>query len=1124
MLIGAITMEQGLTFLLLGLGSGAAYAIAGIGLVQIYRGSGVINFAHGGVAFLAAAVYAQFSTDWDWPWIPSFAIALLSAVGAGILIQLLVMRPLRNAAVLVRMVATVGVLAVIEEGIPLALGNITQRAQTVKYYYPKGGIDLIEGTRLTYDRLIMVVVSIALGLVMATVMKRTRFGLATTAVAEDRLVAESMKVNPDRVALVNWAIGGGLAGLTGLLMVPWASLVPATFVLLVVPALVAALIGRLQSFSLTVIGGLGLGAVQSLLFLWQSDPDFPLPTGYRSGWSEALPFILMIILLASRGSVFPRRDEVQTALPAVGRMRLSPVHAVGWAVLLAALAMASPSDLSDSISTTAGVAIVGLSVLVVTGLAGQISLAQMAIAGVGTMVAARLSGEAGWPFIAVILVAIVAGSIAGFIFGLPALRTRGPTLAVATIGLGVAIETTVFVNQGISGASFSGIPIERPDLFGWDINAIEHANRFAAVSVVLLVGIIYVVSNLRAGPVGRRMLAVRSNERAAAALGMSVQRIKLLAFVMGAGIVNVGGIVLTFQFDTVNLRSAFGFTDSLLAVVLTLIGGIGYILGPLIGAAISPSGLVAFLFNDVESIEQWLIVIAGVIVTVQLIIAPDGIVHDVQRRQAELADYRTALRMPESMWRRFGMIEVALAVGLAAGLLEWLRPLGWAAAAGIIAAKAWELRRQTRLQHPLVFKVPAGTMLFLTTVHLGTPRLIGNAIPDQWHWLVAWVGVATLAAAGLALWVDRRRDRDLQGRVSLTGTLVTLGVGLYLFTSILDATVHLVVLGMVVALGVGLFGLAKFRQSTDELRSYLHRMRRPGNAVDDASGVGGEHERRAVKRGVALEYEVLPADTGPRRGPESLVIEGLVVRYGPVVAVDGLSVSVAPGEIVGLIGPNGAGKTSAIDAISGFSAAASGTIELGGHDLTRLVVHKRARMGLGRTFQAVEPFNDLTVAENLATATEQMNWWSWATSFARIPKLRMSAATGRVIQSFELDGELTHFPNEMPQGRRRLLGVARALAGQPSVLLLDEPAAGLDERETAELGDQLRRVAREQKIGMLLVEHDMSLVTSICDRVVALDFGKMIFSGPADEVLGDRAIRAAYLGEEAVALTPAEAT
>ena len=765
-------MAEVLTFVLLGLGAGSAYAIAGVGLVQIYRASGVINFAHGGIALLAAAVYAQLSSDWDWPWIPAFIAGLVVAVISGALIQLLVMRPLRNTAVLVKIIATVGVLAIIEQLVPLTMGNIYQRAQTVKFYYPRGGIDLIEGARLTWDRVIMLGVVVAVGVVMTIVMSRTRFGLATTAVSEDQLVAQSLAVNPDRVDLVNWSIGAGLAGLAGLLMVPWASLSPGTYILLVVPALAAALVGRFESFPFTIVGGLAIGALQSLIFRYQG--EF-LPTGWTSGWNEAIPVLIIIGILAFRGSVFPRKDEATSALPKVGRARLKPHVAVIWAALLGALALVTSGDLADAIISTGSIAIIGLSLVVVIGLAGQVSLAQMAMAGIGALVAARLAGEAGWPFLAVLAVGIIVGAGAGLIFGLPALRTRGPTLAVATIALGLAIEKTLFTNGAISGATFGGIPIERPALFGWEINAIQHPNRFAALTVVLLVVGIFVVSNLRAGPAGRRFLAVRSNERAAAALGISVQHVKLTAFVIAAGLVTIGGILASFRFDTVLLQE-FGFTDSLLAVVFVLIGGVGFLLGPVIGAAISPAGIIPFVFNDIEVIERLLIVVAGLIVVAQLIGAPDGAVAEVVHR--------------------FG----------------------------------------------------------------------GHR--------------------------KKRRNED-----------------------------------------------------------------------------GGEGPQAAGGPGPS---EVGVSQTRVTHEPAVLAVEGLRVAYGPIVAVDGLDLTVRPGEIVGLIGPNGAGKTTALDAISGFVAIAEGRVALGDTDLASLSVHRRARAGLARTFQTVEPFNDLSVAENLAVATDHL--------------------------------------------------------------------------------------------------------------------------------------------------------
>ena len=185
---------------------------------------------------------------------------------------------------------------------------------------------------------------------------------------------------------------------------------------------------------------------------------------------------------------------------------------------------------------------------------------------------------------------------------------------------------------------------------------------------------------------------------------------------------------------------------------------------------------------------------------------------------------------------------------------------------------------------------------------------------------------------------------------------------------------------------------------------------------------------------------------------------------------------------------------------------------LGGKDLSDGRAHDRAIEGVGRTFQTVEPFEDLTVAENLAVSLERVSWWHWAADLFRRRPVALPAAVrdqARVLGLNDLDVA----PDSLSQGQRRLLGVMRAISASPAVLLLDEPAAGLNHAETTHLGQVLRQVATESGIGMLLVEHDLSIVTAICDRVVAIDFGCTIFDGTAADAVNDPMIKAAYLGD-----------
>jgi branched-chain amino acid transport system ATP-binding protein len=240
-----------------------------------------------------------------------------------------------------------------------------------------------------------------------------------------------------------------------------------------------------------------------------------------------------------------------------------------------------------------------------------------------------------------------------------------------------------------------------------------------------------------------------------------------------------------------------------------------------------------------------------------------------------------------------------------------------------------------------------------------------------------------------------------------------------------------------------------------------------------------------------------------------LSIRSLSVNYGGVRAVDEVDITVEPSTIVGLIGPNGAGKTTTIDAITGFTAS-RGHVELDGELLDAMNAHQRARRGLVRTFQSVELFDDLSVRQNLEVAATPERWWSPFVD-AVAPRRSRAIDVDWALDAVGLAGSASARPPDLSHGQRRLVALARALVGRPKVLLLDEPAAGLDTDETAALG-QLLRTMPERGVGVLLVDHDMSLVLSACSEVVVLDFGRVIAAGAPSEIRRDPIVIAAYLG------------
>lgn len=259
---------------------------------------------------------------------------------------------------------------------------------------------------------------------------------------------------------------------------------------------------------------------------------------------------------------------------------------------------------------------------------------------------------------------------------------------------------------------------------------------------------------------------------------------------------------------------------------------------------------------------------------------------------------------------------------------------------------------------------------------------------------------------------------------------------------------------------------------------------------------------------------------GEGSGDESPVLRAVDVRvqFGGVIAVDGASLDVAPGQIRGLIGPNGAGKTTLFDAISGLRRPTAGRIEFLGRDVTKQSAVARARHGMRRTFQRQQPFGWLSVEDNVLAALE---WRGGGGGFVadllalpsrRAHERRRLQRAAEVIEQCGLTDVKDVPAGKLPIGRARMVELARAVADHPKLLLLDEPTSGLQEAETDKLGEIIDELRRDTDIGVLLVEHDMGFVMRHCDRITVLQYGRVIGEGTPDEIRADNEVRAAYLG------------
>ena len=608
-------MQEVLRFALLGLGLGALYSLASQGLMVIYRGSGVLNFAHGAIGMVGAYIHFEVKVEHGQPWWLAWPAALAGCAVLGALSHLLIMRQLRRAAPLARIVATLGLLVVLQSAAVIRYGA---RGEPVKSELPRNIVHPFGGGAVSIDRFILLGIAIAMSVALWALYRYTRFGLATTAVAENQRAASSLGLSPDFVATANWALGSALAGMAAILITPLIQLQVSVLTNVVLAAMAAALVASFRSFPIALVAGVAIGIGQTELTRYVSNP----------GWATSLPFLVIIVWMVLRGQALPLRDFFLQRLPAVGSGRVHPGVLAVALPLVGIFILSLPPKWQDAFVVMFSMGLVLLSVVVVTGYAGQLSLAQFALAGFGALIAGRLVDSAGWPFPLAVLAAIAATVPVGALFALPAVRARGINLAIVTLGLGTAMEFLVFNNSGLVGG-FQGTVVGKPTLFGWDFNAIAHPGRYAIVAMGFFTVVALMVASVRRGRAGRRLLAVRTNERAAAALGISVIEAKVYAFALSAGIAALGGILLAFRKDVIIYKSEFLSFNSILVVGWAFIGGIGYLFGPLVGATLASGSIGAQISNALfSSLTKWIQLIGGVILVLLVLQNQDGVARE----------------------------------------------------------------------------------------------------------------------------------------------------------------------------------------------------------------------------------------------------------------------------------------------------------------------------------------------------------------------------------------------------------------------------------------------------------------------------------------------------------------
>jgi ABC-type branched-subunit amino acid transport system permease subunit len=638
-------MSSYILFLLLGLGSGAVYAVLGLGLVLKYRSAGVVDFSHGAVAMFCAYVYIELRTtgELQFPWIviphqlriasstgmavaPAIAITLVYSAILGLAFYMTIYRPLRNAPALARVGASIGVLLALQA---VAVLNYSTFAVSSPPILPDTPIHFA-GLFIPSDRLYLAGLTILVGIVLAAVYRFTRFGLITRAAVENERGAALLGHSSSRIAAMNWVLATVLAAAAGILILPISTLNPGTYTLFIVPALGAALLGRFSSFSVVVVGGLVIGMLQSELVKIQTVWTW-LP---QQGLQDGLPFIIIVLAMVVLAKRLSARGEISDVKnPVVGRPN-RPATTAGGAVVLGIIALVLFSaQYRSALDSSLITACVCFSVVVITGYVGQISLAQNGLAGISAFMLTHIASSLGIGFPFGLILAALCAVVVGVVIGIPAVRVRGVNLAVMTLAVAAALDALVFNNAGFSGG-FTGRNIAPPHLLGLNLGPVgtgQDTQRIAfgivVVVVVALVGLF--VARLRNGRLGRIFLAVRSNERAAASIGVDVARTKLFAFGIAAFIAGIGGGLLAYQQHNVN-ASTFTLFTSLSILAITYVGGVGRITGALAaGALLSSNGLIPTLLNNLFNFGQYQLLIAGVLLTVTAVNNPDGMTKEM---------------------------------------------------------------------------------------------------------------------------------------------------------------------------------------------------------------------------------------------------------------------------------------------------------------------------------------------------------------------------------------------------------------------------------------------------------------------------------------------------------------
>ncbi|HWC33987.1 MAG TPA: ATP-binding cassette domain-containing protein [Mycobacteriales bacterium] len=1069
-----------------------------------------------------------------------------------------------------------------------------------------------------YDVLVVASALAALGAVVWR-FRLGRRGLLSRATADNLERAATLGVDVVKETLDPWRIAGFMSGLAGVLGVCLTSFAPVTTLDMNALTLVlaAVVLARMTSPPFALLASVLLGVLQQAMF-WSFHSQVQ--------FQASLVAIIGVALVLQRRRTSRAEREAEAAFttapepakvprelagaPGV-RGLLRGTTAVVTIAFLAYPLVTSPRQLSFGITSIA-ITVVGLSVLVLSGWGGLVSLGQMGFGAVGGFIATIAGVSWHLPLPVALLLGAAAAAVIAPIVGLPALRLPGPFVVIVTLAFSLAVPALLLDPSLLGRWLPANLP--RPVLLGLDLSSDRY---FYWLSALVLIVALAVVIGLRRSRLRRALIAARDNPHSAASFGVDISRLQLEAFAVAGAIAGLGGGLLAYADGSVQ-PDTFSAASSTGVFLVVVIGGISAVSGPVLGAVaynlfsllgavwvgalnglgtlivlmIRPGGIASIVVGLRDAAVRVLMHLQGVdllrlsrtgdgtriaiadrgaqaaVVPVRYRLVGDGYgpVEGTKLRPVEGVTAATAATASTNAEAAVAKdVDDALAaischrLDVAYGGVEAVTGVSLAVAPGeVLAVVGLNGAGKTSLLRALAGLEPAahGTVeLFGSDVTLYFPQVraaLGVAfVPGGAGVLPTLTVRENLAVSDPTLAslddictrfpaLAARLDADggalsggEQQMLAIAQALVrrptvllvdelSLGLSPDALAAVLDAVRELAQQGTAVVLVEQSISAAiSLADNALFLDSGRVRYQGPASALRDhpelfasiafgaaggGAGVGVGSELARLRQQQRVDRDIV------------LRVDGVTASYGAVKVVDDVSFDLAAGEVLGVIGPNGAGKTSLFDCLSGLLPAAAGSIELAGQDITTLSPHKRAKLGLMRSFQSVRLFPSLSVRDCIAVALEtrlQVKSSVYAGLWlppARNEERRVDDRVDALLELLHLEKVADAQVGSLSLGSRRMVDLACQLAARPKVLLLDEPAAGLAQSETELLGPLVSRISSDLDCAVVIIEHNIQVLASVAPRLIALDAGAVIAEGPSADVLADDAVTAAYFG------------